>query len=600
MIVVQTEPPALRCWNIDTGKQLWNRGVPAPPNFVDLSEDGKTLVTCGKEGEVLTIDALTGKDRTIIPVRSVGHSTSQMQISPDGKVVATFTASPEPGVSSVLFWDAFTGKRLTDLPGHSALIHDALFTPDGSKLFTAGRDDTLRTWDAVSGRELADVSLAAPGQLAQSPDGRRLYASDPQGGTIRVVDPGTGRVQTTFVAFKKSAIGFTLTGDGNRLIVAGRDADEAGIIRFLNPATGEQIREFPTGEYRIEQMAASADGSVIATACAGRKLAVWSADGKLLSEHGGAGKRGPSWPDRPPHYLMGSIAIGSDGARIAFSDQEAGVGVIDGPTQKLLGRAGQKDVYFQNRAARYDVRDLLAVSPDGKTVAWSGIESTADVFLIELRSQTVRRRMPGDSYPVKRLAFSPDGSKLLSAGPDGSALVWDLFGRHSRKPVDAPDAIAVAAWWESLASEEAAAADLAMRTMAARPAGSLKLLWEKLPGPVVEPEVIDALIVRLGDRDFATREAATKKLLLIGAAETKLAVAAEKSESPEVRERVETVLKRLRRTGGLQAERAVEVLEWIDTSESRKFLEQLARGASDPRIKKDASDAVARRKAAAR
>lgn len=297
---------------------------------------------------------------------------------------------------------------------------------------------------------------------------------------------------------------------------------------------------------------------------------------------------------------MGSIAVASDGSRILFSDQETGVGVIDGPSLKLLGRAKQKDVYFQNGAARYDVRDLLAVSPDGKTVAWSGIESTADVFLIELRTQTVRRRLPGDSYPVKRLAYSPDGSKLLSAGPDGSALVWDLFDRHSLKPTDAPGGKAVAAWWESLASDEAAPAGIAMRAMAARPVEALKLLRATLPGPVVEPAVIDALIVRLGDRDFATREAATKELLLIGAAEPKLAAAAEKSESAEVRERAELVLKRLRRTGGLQAERAVEVLEWIGTSETRKFLEELASGAPDPRIKKDASNAVARRKAAAR
>ena len=347
--------------------------MPKPPYFLDLSKDGKTLVTCGQAGEVLTIDALTGKDRAILPVGSVGHSTSLMQISPNGKVVATFTASPEPGGGSVLFWDAFTGKKLTDLPGHSALIQDALFTPDGSRILTAGRDNTLRTWDPVSGREVAKVSLAAPEQLALSPDGRRLYASDPKTGTIRVVDPATGKSGATFAAFKKTIVGFTLTADGKRLIVAGRDADEDGIIRFLNAATGEQIREFSTRDYRLEQMAASADGSVIVTSCSARKLTVWSGDGKLLSDYEGTGKREPAWKDRAPHYLLGSIAVSSDGARIAYSDQEAGIGVIDGSTQKLLGRAKQKDVYFQSGAARYDVRDLLAVSPDGKTVVWSGI-----------------------------------------------------------------------------------------------------------------------------------------------------------------------------------------------------------------------------------
>ena len=199
---------------------------------------------------------------------------------------------------------------------------------------------------------------------------------------------------------------------------------------------------------------------------------------------------------------------------------------------------------------------------------------------------------------MKRLAFSPDGSKLLSAGPDGAALVWDLFGRHARKPVAAPDAKAIAGWWETLALDDAMLADPVMRAMAAHPDAALKLLREKLPGVVVEPAVIDALIVQLGDRDFATREAATKKLMLISAAESKLAVAAEKSESAEVRELAELVLKRLRRINGLQAERAIEVLEWIGSPESRKFLEELTSGTADARLKKAVEGAIARLKVA--
>ncbi len=594
LIVSVDEPPSLWCWNIDTGKPLWKRELPAPPNEADLSINGKTLVTTGKDGEVLVLDALTGKDRAVIAAKLVGHSNSTAKVSPDGKVVATFTASPEPGGGTALFWDAATGKLLTMLPGHTALIHDALFTPDGSKILTAGRDNTIRTWDAVSGRELANVALAAPGQLAQSPDGRRLYASDPKTGTIRVVDASTCKVEATFPAFKKSIVGFTLTADGKRLIVAGRDADETGTIRALNAATGEPIHEFPTGEHRIEQMAASADGTVIAAACEGRKVVVWSAEGKLLSEQFGSGKREPAWNDRPPHYLVGSVAITSDGGRIVYSDQEAGVAIIDGPTQKLLGLAKQKDVYFQNGAARYDIRDVLAISPDGKTVAWSGVESTPDIFLIELRSQSVRRRLPGDSYPVKRLAFSPDGSKLLSTGPDGSALVWDLFDRYTRKPTAQLDANTVTSWWEELASADAGTADRAMRAMASRPVEAIKLLREKLTHPVVGAAAIDAPIVQLDDRDFATREAATKTLTQIPAAEKKLAAIIDVSESAEVRDRADRILNTLRRSVWLQRERAIEVLTWIGNAEAKKLLMDLAKTTADVRLSRDAKDSLQR------
>ncbi len=591
LIVTQAEPPALWCWNIDTGKQLWKRDVPAPPYWADLSKNGKRLVTSGKAGEVVTIDALTGKDIATIAVRTVGHSSSAAKIAPDGRVVATFTASPEPGGGTVVFWDAGTGKLLTDLPGHSAQILDAVFTPDGSKIITAGRDDTLRTWDPASGRDVSKVPLAAPSQLAQAPDGRRLYASDAKSGTIRVVDPATGKVAATFAAFKKSIVGFALTADGQRLIVAGRDAEEAGIIRTVNAATGEQIREFDTGEYRVEQMAASADGALIATACAGRKLIVWDRDGKRLSEHDGIGKRGPSWIEKPPHYLMGSVAVTPDGRSIAFSDQEAGVGIIDGGSKKLSGHAKQVGVYFQDRAARYDVRDVLAIAPDGKTIAWSGIESTADVYLIELRTQTVRRKLPGDSYPVKRLAFSPDGSQLLSTGPDGSALVWDLYGRHAAKPTAAANEKDIAGWWEALDAPDAATAEPALRAMVAHSAEALKLLREKIPGAVVDPATIDAWIAKLGDGDFVTREAASRALSLIASADKKLEAAAAKSDSAEVRERADTILKKLRRVAGVREARAVEALTRIGTPEAKSLLATLAKGPPDARLTRDAAEA---------
>src|SRR5262249_48840874 len=127
-------------------------------------------------------------------------------------------------------------------------------------------------------------------------------------------------------------------------------------------------------------------------------------------------------------YAIGSVGLSPDGRWLAYSDQEAGVVLVDVPAGREAGRV-KPDAYYQNPSARSELRDVLAFSPDGKTVAWSGVESTADVFLIDVEARQVRRRLAGDSQPVQQLAFSPDGSRLLSAGPDGSALIWDLGGR---------------------------------------------------------------------------------------------------------------------------------------------------------------------------
>src|SRR5262249_37040111 len=163
---------------------------------------------------------------------------------------------------------------------------------------------------------------------------------------------------------------------------------------------------------------------------------------------------------------------------------------------------------YQNPSIREDLRDVLAFSPYGQTIAWSGIESSAEIYLIEVRTAQVRARLPGDSYPVQQLAFSPDGTRLLSAGPDGSALIWDLTGRHNPKAATNLDSC-----WTDLAREDAAAAYKAIRALIASPAEAVAFLKQHLqPVAAVDAKQLARLIADLDSEQFAQREAATKEL----------------------------------------------------------------------------------------
>jgi WD40 repeat protein len=593
LIVIQTRPPGMVCRDLETGKELWQVSFSSPAYFPPLSRDGKTLVTAEKYGRTRVWDVLTGKERTSLRTTPLGGG-DDIEISHDGRTVAI--ASQSIHSSAVSLWDAATGKLLSDLPGHPSAITAAAFAPDGNTAYTIGKDRTLRTWDVATGLERSRVVAEPAEELAVSSDGTELFTGRQNNGWVRVLDSATGRLVREIPVFKRSLVGFAVTAGGTRLVAAGRDGrvEEGTYIRICDAGTGALVREFSRSDSAIEQLAVRLDGGALVTSQVGRRVALWDGMGKKLTEQIGRGERVSAWAKGETPYRIGSVGLSDDGRWLAYSDQEQGIALVDARTGREIGRA-TPDVYYQNGAARNEVRNVLAFSPDGKTVAWSGVESTAGVFLVEVRSAQVRRQLPGDSYPVQHIAFSPAGSRLLTAGPDGSALIWDLSGRLRGKPGAAPGAERVAGWWDALADNDAAKAYRAMQDMAAHPSAALPLLREKLkPVREVEPAKLNALVARLDGPRFDDREAASRELeALADAAIPYLTRVLQGAPTFEVKRRVEAVLERIE-AGRLRPERSVEVLEMIRDGAAQQLLRRCADGIRSAEQTADAARALVR------
>jgi hypothetical protein len=281
-----------------------------------------------------------------------------------------------------------------------------------------------------------------------------------------------------------------------------------------------------------------------------------------------------------------ALAFLRDGRRVAVAGGGKAVHILDLAT-------GKEESAFAGKEA---IR-ALAFSADGKRAATAGAGGT--VLLWDASGREERGFFAGGA--VNALAFSPDGMRLATAGKDG-AIVWDLM--RDEKPLPRDFKLTrkqMNALWTDLASNEGGKIYVAVRFLRADPAQSVPFLRQHLkPKATPDQKKLKQLIADLDADEFKKREAATRELEKLGrAAETALRQALTARPSPEVRVRLERLLKPLGAGRALTAEQqrdvwAVRVLEQVGTPQARKLLHALSKESSGWWVTREAKEALER------
>ncbi|HJT34754.1 MAG TPA: hypothetical protein VJ783_22190, partial [Pirellulales bacterium] len=168
------------------GEQLfWIRAAVADLAF---SPDGRLLATASQEqrpGHVDLWNAETGKYVRNLIIGAYGYpsSVTKIAISPDGRFLAGACQHNNHAADFVTVWDLATGAPKYTLHGHSREITALAFHPDGIRLVSAAKDESLILWDMDLGQRILTLSSAV-GEISCvefSPDGNLLAALGPQG-----------------------------------------------------------------------------------------------------------------------------------------------------------------------------------------------------------------------------------------------------------------------------------------------------------------------------------------------------------------------------------------------------------------------------------
>ena len=145
-------------------------GHRGPVTAVAFAPDGTRVLTGSVDGTARLWDPGTRVD--LVPGGRAPAAPARTARSPDGSVMAT----AEGDVVRL------TGAGATRvLRRHVDTVNSVAFSPDGTRLVTAGRDHDVIVWDVASG-EPTVLPRAHFGSVADarfSPDGRRIVTAGP-------------------------------------------------------------------------------------------------------------------------------------------------------------------------------------------------------------------------------------------------------------------------------------------------------------------------------------------------------------------------------------------------------------------------------------
>lgn len=350
------------------------------------------------------------RDVRALELAGAGPVTA-LATSADGRFVATSSAG------SIRLWDAPTGAAAGVFPGPSEGATALVFTPDAASLVSAAGDGSLRRYRTTDG------TLEGVGDAAQP---IRSLAVVPTGGTLPaagddaaiLVLGGTDAMLRTFRVPRVVPARVVAEAEPRRRFDASRDrrliatTGQGARIRLLTIA--EDGSPTQVADWALDRGPATAlcvvegtgpDGTLVATGAGDGSVSLWSVpDGTLVRRSWGGGA------------AVVALCTTDDG-RIVSGDERGAVSVWRAAAAAPASPAGEAALENVTATSLHAGRRLLATA--------GTLAGRAVIVVRPLDGQAPPITLDGHAGPVRALAFTPDGSRILSGGDDRTLRLWD-------------------------------------------------------------------------------------------------------------------------------------------------------------------------------
>ncbi|HYV35422.1 MAG TPA: WD40 repeat domain-containing protein, partial [Gemmataceae bacterium] len=368
-----------------------------------------------------------------------------LAFSPDCKTLA-ITAGP-----IVALVDSATGKQVGQLgqinekAGKAPFMEtfSAVFSKDGSKVYTSGYPSTIMEWDFATRKLLRESDRDyGPGALALARDGKTLVVTGrgpifydlKEGQKIQAINTLTQPLQSLqYLSDGKTLLTSAAVGPGAR-----------GPSQQWDASSGKDLGTFKTSPVSSGYFAISPDGKIVAG----------------LSKSAKAKKN-----KEPTNFVICDVVTGKELHQIPLQLGEFAIGMCFSPDSKsiVLAQPEKQKIELYDVATAKLIRPLASISsspvtakgkksiqkqsmlfsPDGKLFAWSENRNPPSLSLIDVTTGkqigtlalTAGPNLEGFGVTISpgllasrldRAAFSPDGRCLALDMEDGTAVLYEL------------------------------------------------------------------------------------------------------------------------------------------------------------------------------
>jgi WD40 repeat protein len=324
----------------------------------------------------------------------IGHSgiITQVAYSPDGKLA--LSASWD---KTIKLWEITTGRLIRTFEGHDGHVNAISFSPDGNNIFSGGDDKVIFCWDIFTGNILKkyEGSESEITSISVSPDGKLLASSE--GDLIKIWNTVNAKIMTDLTGHSSTVNALKFSNDGLFLI-----SSTIKELKLWNVSTGKIEREFDINTYGYYSPVFSPDDKFILTGSGDRIIRLMEiSTGKLIKTYEGNESR------------VTTVAFSPDGKSIVAGSDDKTVTLRDLNSSQIIST-----FLSHNDDVRY-----VCFSPDGKYVLSS---TGTEIMLSEAESGRFVRKLEGHTKAISSMVYTPDGKYVLTGCFDNTLKLWEI------------------------------------------------------------------------------------------------------------------------------------------------------------------------------